>query len=86
MLYALLVSLLSRICGFQGTFSMPFLPLFQEVLLLASKNSLFFCHAWHDTKKLVSGTRLLSRTVSSEVPSAVRVLTVVFGMGTGVSP
>ena len=29
---------------------------------------------------------LLSRAVSSEVPSAVWVLTVVFGMGTGVSP
>ena len=33
-----------------------------------------------------SGGHLLSRTVSSEVPSAVWVLTVVFGMGTGVSP
>ena len=35
---------------------------------------------------LNSGGRLLSRTVTSAVPSAVRVLTVVFGMGTGVSP
>ena len=33
-----------------------------------------------------SGGHLLSRTVSSEVPSAAWVLTVVFGMGTGVSP
>ena len=33
-----------------------------------------------------SGTHLLSHTVSSAVPSAVQVLTVVFGMGTGVSP
>ena len=33
-----------------------------------------------------SGGHLLSRTVSSAVPSAGRVLTVVFGMGTGVSP
>ena len=32
------------------------------------------------------GGHLLSRTVSSAVPSAGRVLTVVFGMGTGVSP
>ena len=32
------------------------------------------------------GGHLLSRTVSSAVPSADRVLTVVFGMGTGVSP
>ena len=33
-----------------------------------------------------SGSRLLSRAVTSTVPSAARVLTVVFGMGTGVSP
>ena len=33
-----------------------------------------------------SGTRLLSHIVSNVVPSAARVLTVVFGMGTGVSP
>ena len=32
------------------------------------------------------GSRLLSRAVSSKVPSAAQVLTVVFGMGTGVSP
>ena len=31
------------------------------------------------------GGHLLSRTVSSEVPSAAWVLTIVFGMGTGVS-
>ena len=33
-----------------------------------------------------TGSLLLSHTVSNIVPSAVRVLTVVFGMGTGVSP
>ena len=33
-----------------------------------------------------SGTRLFFHTVSSIVPSAVQVLTVVFGMGTGVAP
>ena len=33
-----------------------------------------------------SGSHLLSHTVSSAVPSAGQVLTVVFGMGTGVSP
>ena len=33
-----------------------------------------------------SGSHLLSHTVSSAVPSADQVLTVVFGMGTGVSP
>ena len=32
------------------------------------------------------GGHLLSHTVSSAVPSAVQVLTIVFGMGTGVSP
>ena len=33
-----------------------------------------------------SGGRLLSHTVSSAVPSAAQALTVVFGMGTGVTP
>ena len=32
-----------------------------------------------------SGSHLLSRAVSSKVPSAAYVLTIVFGMGTGVS-
>ena len=32
------------------------------------------------------GDLLLSRAVSSQVPSAAQVLTIVFGMGTGVSP
>ena len=35
---------------------------------------------------IYSGSHLLSHTVSSAVPSASWVLTVVFGMGTGVSP
>ena len=35
---------------------------------------------------LWSGARLLSHIVSNAVPSAAQVLTVVFGMGTGVSP
>ena len=33
-----------------------------------------------------SGSHLLSHTVASTVPSAAQVLTIVFGMGTGVSP
>ena len=37
-------------------------------------------------KPIESGTHLLSHAVSSIVPSADQVLTVVFGMGTGVSP
>ena len=36
--------------------------------------------------KFYSGSHLLSHTVSSTVPSAVLVLTIVFGMRTGVSP
>ena len=53
--------------------------LFQLYLksLITGKFSFFFF--W-------SGAHLLSHTVSSAVPSADWVLTVVFGMGTGVSP
>ena len=36
--------------------------------------------------KLIPGNDLLSRTVTSTVPLALRGLTSVFGMGTGVSP
>ena len=35
--------------------------------------------------QIESGTHLLSHTISSAVPSAAYVLTIVFGMGTGVS-
>ena len=35
---------------------------------------------------LESGSDLLSRAVSSQVPSALKGLTSVFGMGTGVTP
>ena len=38
------------------------------------------------TELFYSGGRLLSRAVPGEVPSAAWVLTVVFGMGTGVAP
>ena len=37
-------------------------------------------------KPTIVGAHLLSHTVSSIVSSAARVLTIVFGMGTGVSP
>ena len=41
----------------------------------------------HCSKLIIySGSHLLSHTVSSAVPSAAWVLTIVFGMGTGVSP
>ena len=37
-------------------------------------------------KPIGFGGHLLSHTVSSAVPSAVQVFTIVFGMGTGVTP
>ena len=37
-------------------------------------------------KPLLIGGHLLSHAVSSIVPSAAQVLTIVFGMGTGVTP
>ena len=37
-------------------------------------------------KNLMSGSHLLSHTVSSAVPSAAQALTFVFGMRTGVTP
>ena len=61
------------ICGFQGA------PAHLPCHLYGERPSA--CHPLFN-----SGGRLLSRTVSSAVPSAVRALTVVFGMGTGVSP
>ena len=45
---------------------------------------LFFIEAKSENKS--SGIHLLFHTVSSIVPSAALVLTIVFGMGTGVSP
>ena len=41
---------------------------------------------FHSFSFFVSGSHLLSRAVSSKVPSAAPGLTIVFGMGTGVSP
>ena len=61
-------------CSFQGTSSTSVLP-----HLLGSHKSYknFFKEP---------GSHLLSHAVSSIVPSAAQVLTIVFGMGTGVSP
>ena len=47
---------------------------------------LFYLHQDLPVLFFCSGGHLLSHTVSSAVPSAAWVLTVVFGMGTGVSP
>ena len=41
--------------------------------------------AWQGFYKKMSGSRLLCHAVSSIVPSAARIFTVVFGMGTGVA-
>ena len=62
------------VCSFQGTSSTSVLP----HLLGPSKS----------TKRFFKepGSHLLSHAVSSIVPSAAQVLTIVFGMGTGVSP
>ena len=44
------------------------------------------CSAIELLRKMESGSDLLSRAVSSQVPSALKGLTSVFGMGTGVTP
>ena len=88
-----------RICGFQGTSRLlrRFLaacPQLQE--FLSGSSCMKFCLRQNGCFSMLAaellaeknkpGGHLLSRTVSSAVPSADRVLTVVFGMGTGVSP
>ena len=62
------------VCSFQGTSSTSVLP----HLLGPSKSTKRFFKG--------PGSHLLSHAVSSIVPSAAQVLTIVFGMGTGVSP
>ena len=84
-----------RICSFQGTgagsFSKALVGLSRLELptsrlsgvrsnLLSYKPSFYICKIL-----FYSGARLFSHAVSSIVPSAVRLFTVVFGMGTGVS-
>ena len=44
------------------------------------------CSAIELLRNMGSGGDLLSRTVTSQVPSALKGLTSVFGMGTGVTP
>ena len=74
--------------GFRGLDMFCFIPRLSHqpsgtrnnFTLLISHRS---CDIWFINK---SGSRLLFHTVSSIVPSAVQVLTVVFGMRTGVAP
>ena len=77
-----------RICSFQGTGAGSFskalvglsrLELPTSRLSGVRSNRLSY-------KPIESGIHLLSHAVSSVVPSAAQALTVVFGMGTGVSP
>ena len=51
-----------------------------------ARTCLFYLKTLSSIFQIESGTHLLSHAVSSIVPSAAYVLTVVFGMGTGVSP
>ena len=51
-----------------------------------ARTCLFYLKTLSSIFQIESGTHLLSHAVSSIVPSAGQVLTVVFGMGTGVSP
>ena len=62
------------VCSFQGTSSTSVLP---HLLGSLKINQKIFKEP---------GSHLLSHAVSSIVPSAAQVLTIVFGMGTGVSP
>ena len=50
-----------------------------------ARTCLFYLKTLSSIFQIESGTHLLSHAVSSIVPSAAYVLTVVFGMGTGVS-
>ena len=52
----------------------------------SARTCLFYLKPFRVFLLIGSGIHLLSHTVSSIVPSAAYVLTVVFGMGTGVSP
>ena len=67
---SLLSDILITVFGFQGTIGLK--TIYNEMQ-----------KAYHSLKK--SGSHLLSHTVSNTVPSAAYVLTIVFGMGTGVS-
>ena len=86
---------ISHVCSFQGAGGRSF----PSRLLYQPPQATILCILWLLVKLLLpssyffysfisfyAGSHLLSHTVSSAVPSAGRVLTVVFGMGTGVPP
>ena len=91
------MSFLSSVCSFQRTGrglllhsaadSQGFEPLpYSRRPLRAVFLFLLFQSSFLKFFSCMSGSHLLSHAVSSIVPSAARVLTIVFGMGTGVSP
>ena len=69
-------------CSFQCTISFDWLNshIISKIFMLILFDILSLFNLFYN-----SGSHLLSRTVSSKVPSAAYVLTIVFGMGTGVS-
>ena len=66
---------------FQGLRCAPQVGLEPTTLRLTAE-----CSAIELLRNMESGSDLLSRAVSSQVPSALKGLTSVFGMGTGVTP
>lgn len=80
----------SRLSGVRSN-QLSYKPIYKEVLFrFAWKNDLNSKFALRLRleliKNLMSGSHLLSHTVSSAVPSAAQALTFVFGMRTGVTP
>ena len=74
------------VCGFQGTYLTDILSVIRTLnvfkTLITGKNQFYLMYYFSFFR---FGGHLLSHTVSSAVPSAACVLTIVFGMGTGVS-
>ena len=82
----IIVLMFLTVCSFQGTYCVT---VFQLLLTVSSHNIKEFLSSilWLEIffSFFQSGSHLLSHAVSSIVSSAVYVLTIVFGMGTGVS-
>ena len=78
-----------HVCSFQGTILTDILSVIRihkhPYQLWSLVNPVLYLSDFHLLFSFWSGGHLLSHTVSSAVPSAACVLTVVFGMGTGVS-
>ena len=85
--YAQIVTLLrfageyKKACSFDQASLAPQVGLEPTTLRLTAE-----CSAIELLRNMESGGDLLSRAVTSQVPSALKGLTSVFGMGTGVTP